>query len=143
GISYKFTAAEIPDVLGGHIHATFNYFNILGPYIGGGKLRALAVASPRRLQVAPDIVTMAEAGLSSVEANGWNGVCVPAGVPQPVLELLYREVAKALSDPAIKDQMIATGAEPGGERPEEFAAFIRAELAKWGRVIKDAGIVLQ
>ena len=143
GISYKFTSAEIPDVLGGHIHATFNYFNILGPFISGGKLRALAVASPKRLQVAPDIVTMAEAGLAGAEANGWNGVCVPAGVPQPVVDLLHRELMKALSDPVIREQMIATGAEVGNDRPEEFAAFIRSELAKWGRVIKDAGIVIQ
>ena len=143
GISYKFTSAEIPDVLGGHINATFNYFNILGPYVNGGKLRALAVASPKRLQVAPDIATMAEAGLPGVEANGWNGVCLPAGVPQSVADLLYREVVKALADPVIRDQMIATGAEPGGERPEEFAAFIRSELTKWGKVIKDAVIVLQ
>ena len=141
-ISYKFTAAEIPDVVGGHIHATFNYFNILGPYIKGGKLRALGVASARRLQVAPDIVTMSEAGLAGVEAIGWNGVCVPAGVPQAVTDLLYREVVKALADPVIRDQMIATGAEPGGERPEEFAAFIRSESAKWSKVIKDAGIVI-
>src|SRR4029077_13544144 len=89
-ISYTFTSAEIPDVLGGHINATFNYFNILGPYIRGGKLRALAVASPKRLQVAPDIVKMSEAGLAGVEANGWNGVCLPAGVPHSVTDLLYR-----------------------------------------------------
>lgn len=143
GIFYKFTSAEIPDVVGGHIDATFNYFNILGPYIQGGKLRALAIASPKRLEVAPDIITMSEAGLAGVEANGWNGVCLPAGVPQPLADLLYREVVKALADPAIRNQMIATGAEPGGERPEEFAAFIRSELEKWGRVIKAAGIVLQ
>jgi tripartite-type tricarboxylate transporter receptor subunit TctC len=142
-IFYKFASAEIPDVLGGHIEATFNYFNVLGPYITGGKLRALAVASPKRLEAAPDIVTMSEAGLTGVEANGWNGVCLPAGVSQPLIELLYREVVNALADPAIRDQMIATGAQPGGERPEEFAAFIRSELEKWGRVIKAAGIVLQ
>ena len=81
---------------------------------------------------------MSDAGLAGGGANGWNGVCLPAGVPQPVIDLLYREVVKALADPAITDQIIATGAEPGGERPEEFAAFIRSELGKWGKVIKDA-----
>jgi tripartite-type tricarboxylate transporter receptor subunit TctC len=64
-------------------------------------------------------------------------------VPRPVIDLLYRELVKALGDPVIRDQMIATGADPGGERPEEFTAFIRSELTKWGKVIKDAGIVLQ
>jgi tripartite-type tricarboxylate transporter receptor subunit TctC len=142
-ISYKFTAAEIPDVLGGHINATFNYFNILGPHIHAGKLRALAIASAKRLPVAPDIVTMSEAGLTGVEAIGWNGVCVPAGVPQAVIDLLHRELVKALNDPTIREQMISTGADVGGDRPEEFAAFIRAESAKWGKVIKDAGISIQ
>ena len=143
GIPYKFTAAEIPDVLGGHINATFNYFNILGPYIQSGKLRALAIASTKRLPVAPDIVTMSEAGLAGVEATGWNGVCVPAGTPQSVIDLLHRELVKALSDPVIREQMLSTGADPGGERPDEFAAFIRVEMAKWGKVVKDAGISIQ
>ena len=79
-ISYKSTSAEIPDVLGGHINATFSYFSIIGPHINSGKLRALAVADARRLPVAPAIVTMAEAGLPGVEATGWNGICAPAGV---------------------------------------------------------------
>ena len=142
-IFYKFTAAEIPDVLGGHVNATLNYFNILGPHIASGKLRALAVTSAKRLTAAPDIVTMAEAGLPGVEATGWNGVCVPAGVPQPVIDILYREIVKALNDPVIKNQIFETGATIGGERPEEFAAFIRAEMEKWGKVIKDSGISAQ
>ena len=142
-VSYKSTSAEIPDVLGGHINATFNYFQIIGTHINSGKLRALAVANAKRLPVAPAIVTMAEAGLAGVEATGWNGICVPAGVPQPVVNLLYREIVKALNDRVIRDQMISTGADVGGEQPDEFAAFIRAELAKWGKVIKDAGISLQ
>ena len=143
GIPYKSTAAELPDVLGGHINATFNYFNIIGPHINSGKLRAHAVANVQRLPVAPAIATMSEAGLPGVEATGWNGICVPAGVPQPVINLLYRELVKALSDRVIRDQMISTGADVGGERPDEFAAYIRAELAKWGKVIKDAGISIQ
>lgn len=143
GIPYKSTSAELPDVLGGHINATFNYFSIIGPHINSGKLRALAVANAQRLPVAPAIATMSEAGLPGVEATGWNGICVPAGVPQPVINLLHREIVKALSDRVIRDQMISTGADVGGERPDEFTAYIRAELAKWGKVIKDAGISIQ
>ena len=142
-IYYKFAAAEIPDVLGGHVNATLNYFNILGPHFASGKLRALAVASTKRLIAAPDIVTMAEAGLPGVEATGWNGVCVPAGVPQRVIDVLYREIASALNDPVIRDQILETGATAGGEQPEEFGAFIRAEMAKWDKVIKDAAISLK
>ena len=106
-------------------------------------MRALAVADARRLAVAPALVTMSEAGLPGVEATGWNGICVPAGAPQPVIALLHREIVKALNDRVIRDQMISTGANVGGDRPDEFAAFIRAELAKWGKVIKDAGISIR
>jgi len=143
GIPYKSTSAEIPDILGGHINATFNYFQIIGVHITSGKLRALAVANATRLPVAPAIATMSESGLPGVEATGWNGICVPAGVPQPVITLLHREVVKALNDRVIRDQMISTGADVGGDLPDEFAAFIRAELVKWGKVIKDAGISVQ
>ncbi len=143
GIAYKSGTADIPDVLGGHINATVNFFVILGPHMASGKLRALAVADARRLAVAPDLVTMAEAGLPGVEASGWTALCAPAGVPQPVIGLLHRELVKALNDRVIKEQLISTGAHAGGERPGEFAAFIRTELAKWGKVIKDAGISIQ
>jgi tripartite-type tricarboxylate transporter receptor subunit TctC len=142
-IHYKFTSQEIPDVLGGHVNATLNFFNVLGPHITSGKLRALAITSAKRLPAAPDIATMAEAGLPGVEATGWNGVCMPAGVPQPVVDILYREIVKALNDPVIKNQIMETGAVAGGERPDEFAAFIRAEMEKWGKVIKDSGITVQ
>jgi tripartite-type tricarboxylate transporter receptor subunit TctC len=141
-IAYKSGGAEIPDVIGGHVNATFSYFVTLGPHLASGKLRALALADAKRLAVAPDLVTMAEAGLPGVEASGWAAICAPAGVPQPVINLLHRELLKAVNDRVIRDQMISTGANPGGERPDEFAAFIRAELAKWGKVIKDAGITL-
>jgi tripartite-type tricarboxylate transporter receptor subunit TctC len=140
GIPYKSVSAELPDVMGGHIHSTFNYYNIIGPHINSGKLKALAVANDKRLPVAPAIVTMAESGLPGVEATGWNGICVPAGTPQPVINLLHRELVKALNDPVIREQMIGSGANVGGDRPDEFGAYIRAELAKWGKVIKDAGI---
>jgi tripartite-type tricarboxylate transporter receptor subunit TctC len=143
GISYKSGTADIPDVLGGHINATVNFFVILGPHITSGKLRALAVADARRLAVAPDLATMAEAGLPGVEASGWTAICAPAGTPQPVINLLHRELVKALNDRVIREQMISTGANVGGERPDEFAAFIRAETVKWGKVIKDAGISIQ
>lgn len=104
---------------------------------------ALAVADAKRLAVAPELATMAESGLPGVEASGWTALCAPAGVPQPVISLLHRELVKALNDRVIRDQLVSTGANAGGERPEEFAAFIRAELAKWGKVIKDANISIQ
>jgi tripartite-type tricarboxylate transporter receptor subunit TctC len=103
----------LPDVVGGHINATFNYFQLIVPYINSGKLRALAVADAKRLQVAPTLATMSEAGLPGVEATGWNGICAPAGTSQPVIGILHREVVKALNDRVIRDQMISTGAKVG------------------------------
>lgn len=109
-VSYKSGAAEIPDVLGGHINATVNYFVILGPHIASEKLRAPAVADARLLAVAPDLATMAEAGLPGMEASGWTALCASAGVPQPVINLLHCELVKALNDRVIREQIISTGA---------------------------------
>jgi tripartite-type tricarboxylate transporter receptor subunit TctC len=86
---------------------------------------------------------MAEAGLPGMEATVWNGLFAPAGTPQPVVVLLQEQFAKALNAPVIREAIAASGAEPGGRPPDEFAEFVRAEIAKWGKVIKEAGIRLE
>ena len=115
----------------------------LGPPIRGGRLRALAVAGPRRLAALPDVPTMAEAGLPGMEATVWNGLFAPEGTPRPVILLLQQSFARALNAPEIRDQITASGAEAGGRPPEEFAAFVRVERLKWGKVISEAGIKLE
>ena len=82
----------------------------------------------------------AGAGLPGIEALAWNGIFVPAGTPRPVIDILHRELVRAYNAPDIKSQVLATGSDVAADTPEEFAAFIRAEKAKWGKVIKDAGI---
>src|SRR5438445_62981 len=117
--------------------------NAIAPHVRAGKLRALAVAGPARVPVFRDVPTMAEAGLPGVEASVWNGYFVPAGTPQPIIQVLNRELLRTFSAPEVREQVAATGGEIVGGRPEEFAAFIRSEIAKWGKVIADAGIKLQ
>jgi tripartite-type tricarboxylate transporter receptor subunit TctC len=104
------------------------------------KLRALAVMGPARLDVLPEVPTTREAGLPGVEAIVWNGIFVPAGTPPPVIQTLHRELVRAFNAPDIKDQVTRTGSYIAADTPEQFAAFIRAENAKWAKVIKDAKI---
>jgi len=142
-VPYKSVGAEIPDLLSGQVMAGFLVPNTVGGPIKAGKLRALAVAGPQRLAILPDVPTTAEAGLPGVEAIAWNGVFVPAGTPQPVIQVLHRELVRAFNAADVREQVANTGSYIAGDSPEEFAAFIRAEVAKWGRVIRDAGIKIQ
>jgi len=142
-VPYKSVGAEIPDLLSGQVMAGFLVPNTVGGPIKAGKLRALAVAGPQRLAILPDVPTTAEAGLPGVEAIAWNGVFVPAGTPQPVIQVLHRELVRAFNAADVREQVANTGSYIAGDSPEEFAAFIRAEVAKWGRVIRDAGIKVQ
>jgi len=108
--------------------------------IKSGKLRAIAVTAPARLAMFPDVPTTAEAGLPGIEAIVWNGIFVPAGTPRPVIQILHRELVKAYNAPDVKSQVLNTGSEVAADTPEEFAAFVRSESAKWGKVIRDANI---
>lgn len=142
-VPYKSSGAQVPDMLGGHVSSTFEFFSVIGQHIKSAKVRALTVAHVRRLPVLPDTPTTAEAGFPGIDALGWGAICLPAGAPQSVIRILYKEVANALNDPVIREQVISTGGEMGGERPEEFATFIRVYKERWGKLIKDAGITLQ
>jgi len=142
-IPYKSLGADLPNLLAGHVDTGFNVFLTLGPHIRSGKLRALAVTGQRRLSTLPEVPTMAEAGLPGMEATVWNGIFAPAGTPRPVIALLHETLVRALSSPDVRETTVASGAELGGRSPEEFSGFVSAENAKWGRVIKDAGIKLE
>ena len=113
---------------------------VITALVKSGKLRGLAVTGPARMAVLPDIPTMAEAGLPGVEASVWNGFFVPSGTPKTVIETLNREFSRTFNNPDVREQVAAGGGEIVGGRPEQFAGFIRQEIAKWGKVIKDAGI---
>jgi tripartite-type tricarboxylate transporter receptor subunit TctC len=139
-VPYKGVNAEIPDLLSGTISAAYVVPQVITAHVKSGKLRALAVAGPSRLALLPDVPTTAEAGLPGVEAIVWNGLFAPAGTPQPVLQILHREIVKAYNAPDVKKQVLDTGSEVIGDTPEQFAAFVRSEGAKWSKVIREANI---
>ncbi len=142
-VPYKSLGADLPNLLAGHVDAGFSVLSTLGPHIRSGKLKALAVAGPRRLAALSEVPTLAEAGLPGIEATVWNGIFAPAGTPRPVIQLLQQNLLRTLNAPDVREQIVASGAELGGRPPEEFAAFVRAEILKWGKVIKEAGIRLE
>jgi len=139
-VPYKAVNSEIPDLLAGVVQTAYVVPQVIAASVKAGKLRALAVAGPSRLALLPGVPTTAEAGLPGVEAIVWNGIFAPAGTPPPVLQILHREIVKAYNAPDVKKQVQDTGGEVVADTPQEFAAFVRAEGAKWAKVIRDANI---
>lgn len=126
--------------MGGQVATAFVVPQVILAPLKAEKLRALAIMGPARVNVLPDVPTTREAGLPGFEAIVWNGIFVPAGTPRQVIGVLHRELVRAFNAPDIKDQVTKTGSSVAADTPEEFAAFIRAENAKWGKVIKEAKI---
>jgi tripartite-type tricarboxylate transporter receptor subunit TctC len=141
-VPYKAIGAELPDLTGGHVSTAFLSPVVIRDMVRSGKLRALAIADRQRLGILPEVPTMAEAGYP-IEGLGWNGIFVPAGTPRPIVERLQQEIARVLQLKEIQDDAAALGTRAGGEKPDEFAAFVRSEVQKWGKVIKDAAIKAQ
>ena len=142
-IPYKSIGAEMPDLTAGHVMTGFLAPAVIMGHVKAGRLRALAVAGERRLSVMPDVPTMAEAGLPGVIGIGWNGIFVPAGTPAPIVQRLQQEITRVLNLPEIRDEIVSLGSEVGGESADAYAAYVRDDIARWGKVIKDAGIKLQ
>ncbi len=142
-IPYKAIGAEFPDLVGGHVNTAFLAPVVIRDAVATGKLRALAVADGQRVNILPNVPTMAEAGFAGVEGVGWNGIFVPAGTPAAIIQRLHKEIAAVLQGKEMKDDAANLGYRLGGESPEEFAAFVRAEEQKWAKVIKDANIKVE
>jgi tripartite-type tricarboxylate transporter receptor subunit TctC len=138
-VPYKAIGGEVPDLMGGHVASGFLAPIVIRDLIRSGKLRALVVADKARMPTLPDVPAMAEAGYPIV-GLGWNGLFVPAGTPRPIVERLKKETARVLQLKEIRDDAANLGTLLGGESPEEFAAFVRAEVQTWDKVIKEAGI---
>jgi tripartite-type tricarboxylate transporter receptor subunit TctC len=139
-IPYKAIGAELPDLTGGHVLTAYLSPVVIRDFVRAGKLRGIAVAARERLAILPEIPTTAEAGFPGVEGSGWNGIFVPAGTPPAIVNRLQQEIAKVLYSKDVQNDALTLGTQAGGERPEEFAAFVRSEIQKWGKVVKDAGI---
>jgi tripartite-type tricarboxylate transporter receptor subunit TctC len=139
-IPYKAIGAELPDLLAGHVKVGYLSPVVVSQHIRSGKLTALGVAGARRIPILSDVPTLAEAGLPDAEASGWNGIFVPANTPKPVIQKLQADIAALLETPAFKTEAVGLGYELGGGSAEDFTAFIKSELVRWGKVIKDAKI---
>jgi tripartite-type tricarboxylate transporter receptor subunit TctC len=142
-VPYKGTAPALNDMLGGSLQSMFGDLLVLMPQIRAGKVTPIAVTSARRNPLLPDVPTMAEAGipgLEKFEATSWQGLFAPAGVPRDVLARINADTLKALDSPDIKDYFGSQGFIVGGSTPEQFRAFIEAEVAKWARVVKAANV---
>jgi tripartite-type tricarboxylate transporter receptor subunit TctC len=142
-IPYKAIGAELPDLTGGHVSTAYLSPVVIRDHVRSGKLRGLAVASRERLPILQDVPTTAEAGFPGVEASGWNGIFVPAGTPAAIVDRLQQEISRVLRSREVQDDALNLGTQAGGDKPEEFAAFVRGEIQKWGKVIKDAGIKVE
>ncbi|MGH8618028.1 MAG: tripartite tricarboxylate transporter substrate binding protein [Burkholderiales bacterium] len=139
-VPYKGGNPALNDVIGGQITMLFSTLLQADTQIRAGRLRALAVTTKQRSPAAPDLPTMQEAGIAGYEVAGWYGVLAPAKTPRPLVDKLNREIVRILKSPEIQSKLAADGSEAVGNTPEQFGAHIKAEIAKWARVVKDAGI---
>jgi tripartite-type tricarboxylate transporter receptor subunit TctC len=139
-IPYKGGGQAIIDIAAGHVPFYFGNMSAAWPHAKAGRVRALAVTSPKRSPAAPDVPTLAEAGVANCEISEWNALLAPAGTPPAVIERLHRETAKIFADPGMRQRLADLGAEAIGSTPSELAAFIKAEMAKWAEVVKTANI---
>ena len=142
-VPYKGSAGVLADVTGGQIQLAMDNIPVYLPQAKAGKIRALAVSSPQRAPAAPDIPTVAEAGVPGFEALSWFGLLAPARTPRPVVARLAAETQRVLNLPDVRERIVALGAQPVGSTPQEYAAFIRTEIAKWEKVIRNAGVKVE
>jgi tripartite-type tricarboxylate transporter receptor subunit TctC len=139
-VPYKGGGPAIAELVGGQL--TFMIENVPGtmPHVKSGKLRALAITSTQRSPLAPDLPTMIEAGVPGYEMDAWNAIFAPKGTPPDILARLHAELVRVLRGPEMKEQCAALGAEPIGNTPDELAAFLKADKARWGEIIQARGI---
>jgi tripartite-type tricarboxylate transporter receptor subunit TctC len=139
-IAYKGSSQAVIDLMGGHVQLAFPTIPVVTQHIRSGKLRALGVTSLKRSASLPETPTIDEAGVRGYEVVGWYGVLAPAGVPRDIITRLNTEIAKALRAPDLQERLLRDGAEPVGNTPDEFRAYIEADVVKWAKVIDAAGI---
>jgi tripartite-type tricarboxylate transporter receptor subunit TctC len=140
GVPYKSSAQMTVDVIAGHIDLIFHNVPVVLPHVRTGALRAIAITSPQRSPVAPEIPTVAESGLAGYEITSWQAMYVPAATPRAIVDRLNADLVRALGDPELRQWMAANAVLPGGGSPAELAAFQAAETAKWKSLISAANI---
>lgn len=139
-VSYKGTGQALTELIGGQVQMMFPTALVAVMQVKAGKLRAIGVTSAARASILPDVPTIAESGLPGFEAVSWHGVLMPANTPRPILMRLHGEVVKALMQPDSKERLNSQGLDVVGSSPEDFAAYIKSERAKYDKVIRAAGL---
>ena len=138
-VPYKGAAQQLTDLVAGHVALTFATAPSAVPFIKSGQMRAIGVSSGKRTSALPEVPTIAEAGVPGYEAVGWNGMVAPANMPPAVLEKLHGTVVKIFQMPDVRNRLISLAADPVTTTPAEFGAYIKSEIAKWAKVVKDSG----
>jgi tripartite-type tricarboxylate transporter receptor subunit TctC len=142
-VPYRGAAPAVNDLLGQQVQMAFLDLPVLLPQIRAGALRPIAMGSPDRAPTAPEVPTTAEAGMPDLLAENWYGMVAPAGTPPAIVATLNRIATEAMRDPAVKERLASQGATLIGDTPEHFRSFIKAEIKKWAKVIKDAGVATE
>lgn len=139
-VPYRGAPPALNDLVAGQVQVMFGTMLAAVPHVRSGKVRAIAVTGPKRSIAVPDVPTFAEAGLPSYDASSWNGILVPTGTPAPIIARLNAELVKILHTPNVLDRLEGDGPIPIGNSPEQFTAYIKAEQAKWSKVVKEAHV---
>jgi tripartite-type tricarboxylate transporter receptor subunit TctC len=139
-VPYKGSGQAMTDLISGQVGVAFDQITSSIAHVQSGKLRALAVTSAKRFPSVPNLPTVAEAGVTGYESVSWNGIAAPARTPRDIIDRIQGEVARALQQPDMKERFLKDGIEPIGSTPEQFAAHIKSERAKWEKVVERAGI---
>jgi tripartite-type tricarboxylate transporter receptor subunit TctC len=142
-VPYKGTVPGVIDLIGGQVQMMFAIIQSSLPHVQAGKLRALAVSGSKRSSSTPDLPTISESGVPGYEFISWNGVHVPAATPGTVTSKLNRELLRIIALPDVKERMFALGMDVAGGTPEEFGVLVKSDIAKWAKVIKEAGVRIE
>ena len=138
-VPYKGSPPAFNDIIGGQITVMFDAMPAVLPFVRSGKLKAIAVSTAKRSPFLPDLPTIAESGYPGFDTMGWIGLVAPAGTPEPILEKLNLEVVRIINSRETKERFAAMAFEPIGDTRSEFSAFIKSEIAKWGKAVRDSG----
>jgi tripartite-type tricarboxylate transporter receptor subunit TctC len=139
-VPYKGTGQAVTDLIAGHVQIMFAPAQTVLPHVQSGRLRALAVTSAQRSETLRELPTVAESGVPGYEAVGWFGLLAPAATPAPLVAKLSADVNRALGDAEVRRRMLELGNDPAGNTPDEFSRFIRADQAKWAKLMHEMGI---
>ena len=140
GIPYKGSGAALTDFIGGQFQLMIDTATATMAQASAGKIRAIAISTTQRTEIAPNLPTFAESGVPGFDIAGWNALFAPRGTPPEIVNLLNAEVAKALAQPEVRQRILRMGSEPGGGSPEKLKAFVESEVQRWGNLIRKAGI---